>query len=52
MKTCRICGKPITQSQLDHAEAVRVSRDKYAHTDCIDDQGRPRGDAYRRPKEG
>jgi hypothetical protein len=45
---CHICGGKVAQSQLNHAEAIKVSRGKYAHTDCIDDQSREHGDAYRR----
>ena len=48
MKQCIYCGKKVTAAQLRHAEAVRIKRGKYAHTDCIDDVGRPKGDAYKR----
>lgn len=37
MKKCIYCGKKVTQSQLDHAEAIRTGRGKYAHTNCIPD---------------
>ena len=47
-EVCIYCGKPVTQSQLKHAEAINVSRGKYAHTDCIDDLSRQPGDAHRR----
>ena len=46
---CIYCGKKVTQSQLNHAEAIKVARGKYAHTDCIDDRTRHPRDAYHRP---
>lgn len=48
MKTCIYCGKTVTKSQLAHAEAIKIARGKYAHTDCLDDTSRHRNDAYRR----
>lgn len=48
MKTCMYCGERVTESQLHHAEAVKVERGKYAHTDCIDDTSREPDDAYYR----
>jgi hypothetical protein len=33
--TCIFCGKPVTQSQLDSDQAVKVGRDKHAHLGCI-----------------
>jgi hypothetical protein len=45
---CYICRKKITQSQINHAEAIKVGRSKYAHTDCIDDLSRHPDDAYHR----
>ena len=48
MKKCIYCGKKVTESQLRHAEAIKVGRGKYAHTDCIDDLFRKPGDAHYR----
>lgn len=48
MKKCIHCSKKVTQSQLNHAEAIKVARGKYAHTECIDDLSRHPGDAYHR----
>ena len=45
---CTYCGRPVTKTQLKHAEAIKVKRGEYAHTDCIDDLSRPIGDAHRR----
>jgi len=48
MKTCIYCGKKVSESQLCHAEAVKIAHGEYAHTDCIDDLSRCPGDVYRR----
>mgnify|MGYP006910667740 CR=1 FL=1 len=47
-KTCIYCGRTVTEAQLKHAEAIKIKRGQYAHTDCIDDTSRPKGDAYRK----
>ena len=49
---CQYCGKTVTRSQLDHAQAIRIGRGKYAHTDCLDDQHRHKDDAYHRDQSG
>jgi hypothetical protein len=45
---CKLCGKPITKSQLQHAQAIPSGY----HTDCLDDQARASNDAYRRGPGG
>jgi len=45
---CYICGKKVTQSQLNHADAIKLKRGKYAHTNCIDDLSRHPDNAYHR----
>lgn len=49
-KTCTLCGKKVTQSQLNHAEAIKTARGKYTHTDCIDDLSRHPNDAHYLPQ--
>ena len=39
MKTCQICGREVTDSQLAHAHAI-YTENAYYHTDCLDDQTR------------
>ena len=49
---CDICNKPVTKTQLKHADAIKDQDSNYTHTDCIDDLSRPEGDAYRKTPGG
>lgn len=44
---CKFCGREITKTQLEHAQAI-----KDYHTDCLDDQSREQDDAYYRDEDG